>query len=157
MFLIDFSTFIYVAVQFLGDQMVKDAGLNCQYVISKKPAGAPVTERAIPLAIFQAEPSVKKHFLRKWLRSATLDDFDIRDILDWEYYIERLGNTIQKIVTIPAAIQSVPNPVPRLSHPDWLHKKLLEKNDIFRQQKLSDFFTKSLKQKENTSGQFITG
>lgn len=39
--------------EFLGDQMVKDAGLSCCYVIAKKPEGAPVTERAIPLAIFQ--------------------------------------------------------------------------------------------------------
>lgn len=31
--------------EFLGDQMVKDAGLACKYVISKKPEGAPVTER----------------------------------------------------------------------------------------------------------------
>ena len=33
--------------------MVKDAGLACRFIISKKPDGAPVTERAIPLAIFQ--------------------------------------------------------------------------------------------------------
>ena len=39
--------------EFLGDQMVKDKGLACRFVISKKPEGAPVTERAIPLAIFQ--------------------------------------------------------------------------------------------------------
>jgi len=31
--------------EFLGDQMVKDAGLACKYVISRKPLGAPVTER----------------------------------------------------------------------------------------------------------------
>lgn len=31
--------------EFLGDQMVKDAGLACKYVISRKPDGAPVTER----------------------------------------------------------------------------------------------------------------
>ena len=30
-----------------------------------------------------------------------------RDILDWAYYIERLGSAIQKIVTIPAAMQRV--------------------------------------------------
>lgn len=31
--------------EFLGDQMVKDAGLSCRFVISRKPDGAPVTER----------------------------------------------------------------------------------------------------------------
>ncbi|XP_076126347.1 DNA polymerase epsilon catalytic subunit A [Alosa pseudoharengus] len=127
--------------EFLGDQMVKDAGLSCRYVISRKPEGSPVTERAIPLAIFQAEPSVKKHFLRKWLKMPSLHELDIRSILDWNYYIERLGSAIQKIITIPAALQQVKNPVPRVRHPDWLHKKLLEKNDIFKQKKISELFT----------------
>ena len=66
--------------QFLGDQMVKDAGLACKFVISKKPEGAPVTERAIPLAIFQSEPSVKKHYLKKWLKAPAMEDFDIRQV-----------------------------------------------------------------------------
>lgn len=91
--------------EFLGDQMVKDAGLACKYIISRKPEGSPVTERAIPLAIFQSEPSVRRHFLRRWLKDNTMGDADIRDILDWNYYIERLGGTIQKIITIPAALQ----------------------------------------------------
>uniref|UniRef100_A0A674ICI0 DNA polymerase epsilon catalytic subunit n=1 Tax=Terrapene triunguis TaxID=2587831 RepID=A0A674ICI0_9SAUR len=30
--------------EFLGDQMVKDAGLSCRFIISKKPEGSPVTE-----------------------------------------------------------------------------------------------------------------
>ena len=60
--------------------MVKEAGLACKFIISRKPEGAPVTERAIPLAIFQAEPSVKKHYLRKWLRSSGLENFDIRAV-----------------------------------------------------------------------------
>ncbi|EPY88299.1 polymerase (DNA directed), epsilon [Camelus ferus] len=126
--------------EFLGDQMVKDAGLSCRYIISRKPEGSPVTERAIPLAIFQAEPTVRKHFLRKWLKSSSLQDFDIRTILDWDYYIERLGSAIQKIITIPAALQQVKNPVPRVKHPDWLHKKLLEKNDVCKQKKISELF-----------------
>ncbi|XP_027422941.1 DNA polymerase epsilon catalytic subunit A isoform X2 [Bos indicus x Bos taurus] len=126
--------------EFLGDQMVKDAGLSCRYIISRKPEGSPVTERAIPLAIFQAEPTVRKHFLRKWLKSSSLQDFDIRTILDWDYYIERLGSAIQKIITIPAALQQVKNPVPRVKHPDWLHKKLLEKNDVYKQKKISELF-----------------
>lgn len=126
--------------EFLGDQMVKDAGLSCRYIISRKPEGSPVTERAIPLAIFQAEPSVRRHFLRKWLKSSSLQDFDIRTILDWDYYIERLGSAIQKIITIPAALQQVRNPVPRVKHPEWLHRKLLEKNDIYKQKKISELF-----------------
>ncbi|CAH2005328.1 unnamed protein product [Acanthoscelides obtectus] len=131
--------------EFLGDQMVKDAGLACKYVISRKPEGAPVTERAIPLAIFQSEEAIQKHYLRKWLKDSSLGEIDIRDILDWDYYIERLGGAIQKIITIPAAMQGVPNPVPRVRHPDWLHKKILEKNDNFKQRRITDMFTHSAK------------
>lgn len=60
--------------------MVKDAGLSCRFIIARKPEGAPVTERAIPLAIFQAEPGVRRHYLRRWLKSPSLDDFDIRTV-----------------------------------------------------------------------------
>ena len=34
----------------------------------------------------------------------------------------------------------VANPVPRVVHPDWLHKKVREKDDKFRQRKLVDIF-----------------
>ena len=48
---------------------------------------------------------------------------DLRFIVDWEYYRERLSGAIQKIITIPAALQRLPNPVPRVKHPDWLLKQ----------------------------------
>lgn len=61
---------------------MKDAGLACRFIISRKPIGAPVTERAIPLAIFQAAPAVAAHFLRKWTRDSeiTKDNIDIRKV-----------------------------------------------------------------------------
>lgn len=127
--------------EFLGDQMVKDAGLACKYIISRKPEGAPVTERAIPLAIFQSEPNVRRHFLRRWLKDNSMGDADIRDVLDWNYYIERLGGTVQKIITIPAALQGINNPVPRVVHPDWLHKRMLEKNDVLKQRRINEIFS----------------
>ena len=34
----------------------------------------------------------------------------------------------------------VVNPVPRVIHPDWLHKKVREKDDKYRQKKLVDIF-----------------
>uniref|UniRef100_T1J6P1 DNA polymerase epsilon catalytic subunit n=1 Tax=Strigamia maritima TaxID=126957 RepID=T1J6P1_STRMM len=126
--------------EFLGDQMVKDAGLSCRFIISKKPEGAAVTDRAIPMAIFHAEPSVMRHYLKRWLKNPAMNDFDIRSILDWEYYIERLGSAIQKIITIPAVLQGVSNPVPRIAHPEWLHKKLLEKNDTLKQKRINEMF-----------------
>jgi DNA polymerase epsilon subunit 1 len=128
--------------EFLGDQMVKDAGLSCRFIISAKPNGAPVTERAIPVAIFDADIAVKRHFLRKWLKDHSLTDFDMRSILDWAYYTERLGSVIQKLITIPAALQKVANPVPRVRHPDWLFKRVAAREDKFQQHKLTDMFAK---------------
>ncbi|XP_068968210.1 DNA polymerase epsilon catalytic subunit 1 [Bombus flavifrons] len=138
--------------EFLGDQMIKDAGLACKYIIANKPQGAPVTERAIPLAIFQSEPAIRKYYLRKWLKDSSLQSDDIRDILDWSYYIERLGSAIQKIITIPAAMQGLSNPVPRVKHPDWLHKRVMEKSATHKQKKITDMFTMMPKDKEKNIG-----
>eukprot|EP00934_Nitzschia_sp_Nitz4_P003410 Nitzschia sp. Nitz4//scaffold180_size44305//24137//35517//NITZ4_007241-RA/size44305-processed-gene-0.44-mRNA-1//1//CDS//3329539473//3400//frame0 len=128
--------------EFLGAEIIKDKGLNCKFIIAEQPYGAPVTERAIPTAIWKAEPSLTKHFLRKWLRAPGLDGdgLDIRNILDWDYYLERLGKTIQKIITIPAALQKMPNPVPRISHPAWLDSKVQQMNDKFQQRSIKDMF-----------------
>lgn len=126
--------------EFLGDQMIKEAGLACKYIISSKPEGSPVTERAIPLAIFQSEPSIKRHYLSRWLKDNTMGDADIRRVLDWNYYIERLAGAVQKIITIPAALQGIPNPVPRVAHPDWLHKKVSEKDDVLKQRRINEMF-----------------
>ena len=41
--------------------------------------------------------------------------------------------------------QGVPNPVPRVRHPDWLHKKIMEKTDTLKQRKISEMFFKSSK------------
>ncbi|KAA0145618.1 hypothetical protein FNF28_07844 [Cafeteria roenbergensis] len=126
--------------EFLGAEMVKDKGLNCNLLISRKPEGAPVTERAIPRDIFSAELGVRKHFLRKWCKDAGMTDFDLRSVVDWSYYRQRLSNAIQKIVTIPAALQRVPNPVPRVRHPDWLLRVVRQKNDPRKQRKLGQYF-----------------
>jgi len=129
--------------EFLGDEMVKDKGLACKFIISTKPSGAPVTERAIPVAIFSAEEGVKKHFLRKWLRDNSMQDFDIRTILDWNYYIDRFASVIRKLITIPAALQSVRNPVPRVRHPDWLRKRVMAGDEKFKQHRITDMFQKA--------------
>jgi DNA polymerase epsilon subunit 1 len=128
--------------EFLGDQMVKDKGLACKFIISARPMGAPVTERAVPVAIFSAEESVKRVYLRRWLKDNSLTNFELRSILDWDYYIERLGSVIQKLITIPAAMQKVSNPVPRIRHPDWLHRRVAGAVDKFKQNKVTDFFTR---------------
>lgn len=109
--------------EFLGEAMVKDRGLACKFIISARPIGVPVTSRAIPVAIFSAAAEVKRHFLSKWLKDPNLAMADIREIIDWEYYLERIGSMIQKLIVIPAALQNVPNPVPRVIPPEWLKRK----------------------------------
>ncbi|PKY08275.1 putative DNA polymerase epsilon, catalytic subunit A/POL2 [Aspergillus campestris IBT 28561] len=130
--------------EFLGEQMVKDKGLNCKYIISSRPRNTPVTERAIPVAIFSAEENVKRYFLRKWLKDDP-GDMDPRNVLDWNYYMERLGSVVQKLITIPAALQKIRNPVPRVAHPDWLQRRINMKDDKFKQIKMTDVFQKTEK------------
>ena len=127
--------------EFLGAQMVKDKGLNCKYIIAARPKNAPVTERAIPTTIFSAEDQVKRFFLRKWLREEP-GDMNPRSIIDWDYYLERLGAVVQKVITIPAALQKIRNPVPRVSHPDWLQRRINIKDDRFKQKKVTDMFAR---------------
>ncbi|RLN92387.1 hypothetical protein BBJ28_00012461, partial [Nothophytophthora sp. Chile5] len=96
--------------EFLGEDMIKDKGLTCKMIIAARPYGEKVTERAIPTAIFATEDAVKRHFLKKWLKDPHLQDFDIRTILDWDYYRVRFASTVQKIISLPAAFQNVKNP-----------------------------------------------
>ncbi|VBB29888.1 unnamed protein product [Acanthocheilonema viteae] len=146
--------------EFLGDDMVKDVGLACRFIISKMPLDAPIAQRAIPLAIFQAAPNVCAHYLRKWTKDTTItkDNINIRnvgidlgffiililEIIDWEYYIERFGATIQKIIIIPAALQNVPNPVPRVPFPDWLENKRQQRKNDHKQPKINEIFKKTV-------------
>lgn len=37
-------------------------------------------------------------------------------------------------------LNQVANPVPRIPHPDWLHKKMLEKNDVYKQKRINEMF-----------------
>ncbi|KAL9130915.1 MAG: hypothetical protein Q9217_001018 [Psora testacea] len=127
--------------EFLGQQMVKDKGLNCKYIIAAKPKNAPITERAIPTTIFSAEDEIKRFFLRRWLREDP-SDMNPRALIDWDYYLERLSSVVQKLITIPAALQKVRNPVPRVSHPDWLQRRINVKDDRFKQKRMTDLFEK---------------
>ncbi|KAK0609919.1 hypothetical protein B0T17DRAFT_545527 [Bombardia bombarda] len=124
---------------FLGEQMVKDKGLNCKFIICARPKGSPVTERAVPVAIFSADEDTKRMYLKKWLKEEPADT-DPRALLDWQYYTERLGSVIQKLITIPAALQKIRNPVPRIPHPDWLQRRINIKDDKMKQKKLTDLF-----------------
>jgi len=45
-------------------------------------------------------------------------------------------------------VHQVSNPVPRIAHPDWLHKKLLEKNDVYKQKRINEMFSIVPKQQQ---------
>ena len=129
---------------FLGDDMTKDAGLKCNFIVARKPDGQPVTCRPIPTQIFQAKREVRVHWVRKWCQDPSLGqdgDIDVRDILDWDYYMTRLSGNIMKIITIPAALQGVDNPNKRVIYPDWLKRVVAERKSGLVQMKL-DKFTK---------------
>lgn len=134
--------------EFLGEEMVKDAGLATKYIISARPIGSPVTDRAIPVAIFSSDK--KEYFLKKWLKDPSLNDFDPRTVLDWDYYYERLASVVQKIISIPAALQGVSNPVPRIAHPDWLQRKINMRDDKKQQSSISSFFSSTSKSEAQT-------
>jgi DNA polymerase epsilon subunit 1 len=71
-----------------------DGGLNVKFIISKAPMDAKVADRAIPTAIFETDKPIKEKFLKKWLKDQSLTNFDLRNLIDWEYYKERLGGSI---------------------------------------------------------------
>jgi DNA polymerase epsilon subunit 1 len=128
--------------EFLGPQMVKDKGLNCSFVISRLPPGRPVTERAIPLVIFKADPETRVRFIRDWTNDTSYAaGSSLAQLLDWDYYIQRMNSCVQKIITIPAALQGITNPVPCVKHPDWLAADVAEANSRLKQRRLTDFFT----------------
>ncbi|CAI5707059.1 unnamed protein product [Peronospora effusa] len=135
--------------EFLGEEMIKDKGLTCKMIIAARPYGEKVTERAIPTAIFATEDAVKRHFLKKWMKDPHLQDFDIRSLLDWDYYRTRFASTVQKIISLPAAFQNVRNPVPRIELPDWMRKQVREKNATHQQGNMKQFFKTTTKRTDN--------
>lgn len=77
-----------------GEVLENDGSMTVKFIISQHPTNLSVAERAIPSAIFEAEVAIKEKFLKKWLKDSQLKNFDIRSILDWDYYKERLGGSI---------------------------------------------------------------
>lgn len=132
--------------EFLGIDIVKDkGGLNTKFIIAKKPIGKPIAERAIPTSIFTADTNTCLKFLRMWLKDENLQSADMKAIIDWEYYKDRFAKTVQKIITIPAVLQGLVNPYPKIAHPDWLKKKLKDSQE--GQRTLDLFLCKNVNEK----------
>ena len=83
-------------------------------------------------------------YLRKWLKDPFLDCTDFRDVVDWDYYKMRLGRSIQKIITVPAGMQQIGNPCPRVQHPLWLQRSLEERSSGRRQVTITSLFKPKL-------------
>ncbi len=75
--------------EFLGESVLRDRGVTCHMIVAEKPLGDTPTQRAIPVSIFHAEEFTKKHFLKKWLKDSSHNNFDIRAVIDWNYYKQR--------------------------------------------------------------------
>ena len=127
----------------LGEQLLKDKNLCSKFIISRKPLEAPIAERAIPTIIFKSQGNIRKKLLRKWLKDYTLEeDVDMREVIDWEYYKERLAGNILKIVIIPAAMQRIENPFPDIAYPDWVSRMMARKTN--QQKSLNNYFSKNI-------------
>lgn len=141
---------------FLGIEMVDSPGTNCNFIISRLPEGAALNERAIPLQVFKLDEDQKNALLKRWLKVPDASKESLKSIVDWDYYLERLSNTIQKIVTIPAILQGIENPLPELSCPDWLSKKVINSKNTKAQVKLTSFFNAFPKTIEDIENLYIS-
>ena len=93
--------------EIIGDSIFETPGLACSFIVSKEPSDLQVTQRCIPIEIFKSDSDKKAKLLSKWTGTKINEDFDIRDIIDWNHYKEKLSNNIRKIITFPAAFQNV--------------------------------------------------
>ncbi|KAI5180633.1 DNA polymerase epsilon subunit 1 [Nematocida sp. AWRm80] len=124
--------------ELLGQNVVSK-GMSCSFIISKYPEGAPVTSRSIPRSVFYTPKETKEKYLRKWLGTRTVPT-DIVDIIDWEYYLERLSNIIIKIIIVPASHQGIKNPIPSIKPPQW----------TVQQNKLTNYIQRLPQEQEDT-------
>lgn len=121
---------------------LSEAPVSTQYLVVSLPAGTEKTGRAIPVQLLQAPEKIKQMYLQKWLHLSPSDAAavatNIRQVVDWEYYAERLDVQLQKIITIPALKQGLQNPIPGIDVPAWLQKQQAAADP--RQQRLEAFF-----------------
>lgn len=134
--------------EFLGANITSGgSSLTCKFIIAKEPKNAPVNERAIPISIFKfPEEAIKMKFIKKWTKDHTLLSADLKEILDWDYYKERLGNTVQKMLTLTAAYQKIDNPIPELPHPKWLLEEIRTRSDTAKTSLISTYFGAKVKE-----------
>ncbi len=99
--------------QFLGDERIKDKGLNCNYVIARRPDNLPTSDRAIPVAIFSTEPLVARTYLRKWCGDITGGELSVQ--LDYTcprrlrtkhlHYVETKFHCLQTFLRLNSSVR----------------------------------------------------
>lgn len=104
--------------QFLGNDILEEK-LKCEFIISKYPLEAPVADRVIPVMIFKNRD--KELYLKKWLKTAK--NYNLNEIIDWDYYRIRFENILQRLIVIPAFLQNVANPISRIEVTSWIKDK----------------------------------
>eukprot|EP00924_Labyrinthula_sp_SR-Ha-C_P002487 maker-scaffold_16-snap-gene-6.20-mRNA-1 protein AED:0.04 eAED:0.04 QI:0/0/0/1/1/1/3/0/2111 len=123
--------------EFLRLEESDSSGLNCKLIIAKEPVGFATSARAIPCAIFSADPNIRETYIKKWTHSSKTS---LREVIDWDYYFERLSTVMLKVVCIPAILQGLENPIPLVPLPKWVQRIINDRNGP-KQQKLTNFFS----------------
>ncbi|AFZ81656.1 DNA polymerase epsilon, catalytic subunit a, putative [Theileria equi strain WA] len=140
-----------LAELFKNDTYLNDGNLSMSFLLASHPEDAPRTSRAIPIQTFKVDSAVRSQFLSKWLKIqlSKANVSSARDILDWDYYKEKLDTQILKLICLPAIMQGVTNPIPHIDMPKWIKKKQsLAEN---KQRQISSFFAKGEISNQKTS------
>lgn len=114
--------------EFLGEDVIKDKGRCCRFIIGNVPRDVPLTERGSIILVTNG-------FACPTLISWIFARFSIA-------MMTSIGSTVgrRRFISIPAALQNITNPLVRVSHPDWLHKRLWEKNNLSKPKRITDQF-----------------
>ncbi|KHN69707.1 DNA polymerase epsilon [Ordospora colligata OC4] len=104
--------------EMLGKNVLEEK-LKCEYVIAVYPEGKSVAERTIPVIVFRS--CEKEKYLGRWLGRRY--GGNIRAIIDWGYYKQRLESVILRMVVLPAISQGIKNPLSDVNVPEWAVKK----------------------------------
>ncbi|GAW81728.1 DNA polymerase epsilon, catalytic subunit a [Plasmodium gonderi] len=132
---------------------VEDNNVSTQFIVASKPIGSDITFRAIPIQIFKTNVETQIHYLGKWLGVKLPPNVpvNVRDIIDWDYYKQKLEVQILKLVIIPAIKQNINNPITSISVPEWLKKQINISEG--KQKKITAFFVKKNLKKECVSNE----
>lgn len=134
-----------LAELFKNDSYLHDGNLCLSFLLAAHPAGAARTARAIPIQTFKVDVALRSQCLARWLKLqlCTAMNSGARDILDWDYYREKLDTQLLKLICIPAVLQGLDNPIPLIQLPGWLKKR--KAGDTSRQKDIKSFFSISVK------------